>query len=498
MNATTVYLLFLALALPQSVSAAPPHKQASSHPSPAAMTREQGFYYWIAVYGAPPNVVDRYATIFDADNYKRAMADEFVRNQYRAATQDRISSNVKRLTFDEKYIYVSPIDHNNAAKFGEYSFATHSFPVIEPNTGFSYFNYWVAGNGFDVNPFSLEMALNAKDFSWSLPMPEGQARALLQAHPSRQLTLRIVYSVTKRKKDVHSQRYYLTPFIHSIEVFADSTTTTPIGKLARDATTPGSWRDANTLVSGQETVFYQDRYSAYWGTDGLAPSKSGELPSKEGAKYYRIIDHHERMIFVKDYYITGELEMEGQYQPSCATKKQCPDGSFVWYHKNGYKRQEETFVDGEESPYCVEAYVAQYARMWDEDGKCKRQSTKKCPCADQASARVGPVSEIDAGAEQGAAGQRVSGQPAIETRVEAQYTEVARKAGVQGIVIVKCSIDERGNVVSTEVLKALPFGLDAAAVTAVRQWKFRPAEKEGQPVPSSYNATVTFTLDGNR
>lgn len=74
------------------------------------------------------------------------------------------------------------------------------------------------------------------------------------------------------------------------------------------------------------------------------------------------------------------------------------------------------------------------------------------------------------------------------------YTEIARKARIQGIVIVQAIIDKQGNVTNVKVLKGLPMGLDQAAADAVRKWKFKPATLNGKPVAVYYNLTVNFTL----
>jgi len=74
------------------------------------------------------------------------------------------------------------------------------------------------------------------------------------------------------------------------------------------------------------------------------------------------------------------------------------------------------------------------------------------------------------------------------------YTEMARKARIQGIVIVQATIDERGNVTDARILKGLPMGLDQKALEAVRKWKFEPATLDGEPVPVYYNLTINFTL----
>jgi len=75
------------------------------------------------------------------------------------------------------------------------------------------------------------------------------------------------------------------------------------------------------------------------------------------------------------------------------------------------------------------------------------------------------------------------------------YPVMARTTGVQGIVIIEATIDSSGNVVATKVLRSVPL-LDAAAVDAVRQWKYAPARLNGESIPVLITVTVNFVLGG--
>ena len=84
--------------------------------------------------------------------------------------------------------------------------------------------------------------------------------------------------------------------------------------------------------------------------------------------------------------------------------------------------------------------------------------------------------------------------PVVTSRVGARYTEEARRAGIQGTVLLMVTIDRTGKARDVEVERSVEPGLDQEAVKAVRQWKFRPAQQDGRPVRVSVHVEVTFSL----
>ena len=78
--------------------------------------------------------------------------------------------------------------------------------------------------------------------------------------------------------------------------------------------------------------------------------------------------------------------------------------------------------------------------------------------------------------------------------MEPEYTEVARKAGFQGTIVLKLLVDENGRPRAIRTVRPLGMGLDEAAVAAVRKWRFRPGEKDGKPVVTEATIEIGFRV----
>ena len=75
-----------------------------------------------------------------------------------------------------------------------------------------------------------------------------------------------------------------------------------------------------------------------------------------------------------------------------------------------------------------------------------------------------------------------------------EYSEEARKAKYQGTVVLWVVVGPDGRPHDIRVQRTLGMGLDEKAIEAVRQWKFDPAKKDGNPVAVQINVEVNFRL----
>jgi len=73
------------------------------------------------------------------------------------------------------------------------------------------------------------------------------------------------------------------------------------------------------------------------------------------------------------------------------------------------------------------------------------------------------------------------------------YPTIAQAVHVSGMVIIEATIGPTGDVLDAKVLRSIPL-LDAAALDAVRQWRFTPTLLNGKAVAVVMTVTVDFRL----
>jgi periplasmic protein TonB len=75
-----------------------------------------------------------------------------------------------------------------------------------------------------------------------------------------------------------------------------------------------------------------------------------------------------------------------------------------------------------------------------------------------------------------------------------EYTPAARRDRVQGVAVVRLNLDAEGVPHDIKIVRSLRSDLDPKAIEAVAKWRFRPAMKDGSPIPMQLTVEVSFRL----
>ncbi len=86
--------------------------------------------------------------------------------------------------------------------------------------------------------------------------------------------------------------------------------------------------------------------------------------------------------------------------------------------------------------------------------------------------------------------------PDLIHRTSPQYTAEAMRAKIQGMALLSGIVAVDGTLQDIRISRSLDgtFGLDQEAIKCVRQWRFRPGTRQGQPVPVYVTIEVAFNL----
>ena len=86
--------------------------------------------------------------------------------------------------------------------------------------------------------------------------------------------------------------------------------------------------------------------------------------------------------------------------------------------------------------------------------------------------------------------------PQLIREVPPTYTAGALQARIEGLVLLQAVVNRDGTVGDVRVTRSLDrvFGLDDEAVRTVKQWRFRPANKDGKPVAIVVPIELRFSI----
>lgn len=86
----------------------------------------------------------------------------------------------------------------------------------------------------------------------------------------------------------------------------------------------------------------------------------------------------------------------------------------------------------------------------------------------------------------------IGGLAALQKNI--RYPERARKAGIEGRVIVQFVVNKKGKVENPKVIRGIGGGCDKEALRAANNARFKPGRQRGEPVRVQYSLPVIFKL----
>lgn len=81
-----------------------------------------------------------------------------------------------------------------------------------------------------------------------------------------------------------------------------------------------------------------------------------------------------------------------------------------------------------------------------------------------------------------------------ELQRKIKYPEIAKKAGVEGMVVIQFVVDESGRVTDPVVVKGIGAGCDEEALRVVEDARFKPGKQRGKPVKVRFSLPIRFKL----
>jgi protein TonB len=89
----------------------------------------------------------------------------------------------------------------------------------------------------------------------------------------------------------------------------------------------------------------------------------------------------------------------------------------------------------------------------------------------------------------------VTSMPVLEQEYRIPYPAEAKKTGTQGRVVMDLLIDGEGRVRKADLVAGPGFGLNEAALEAVKNFRFKPARIQDRPVAVKIRYAYNFVLE---
>lgn len=208
-------------------------------------------------------------------------------------------------------------------------------------------------------------------------------------------------------------------------------------------------------------------------------TKTWEKTTKENGYYYRTVtsDAQGGLLHVKDFFASGELQMEGYYT---SLDPEMKEGTFIWWHKNGVKQRECLFQNN--------AMVK--LTEWDENGS---QTAHKEVVNVVTYVDGKPVYEP----KYLEAAPRYAGKEGFFEYLKAnvKYPAEAVRAGIGGKVIIGFVVTKKGKIKHVEVVQGVHPAIDSEALRVIKEMpRWTPALQDGKPVDTNMNLPISFNL----
>ena len=84
--------------------------------------------------------------------------------------------------------------------------------------------------------------------------------------------------------------------------------------------------------------------------------------------------------------------------------------------------------------------------------------------------------------------------PRVVKEVRPQYSAEAMKAKVQGEVVLRAVVSQKGQPTDIRVVQSLEESLDKEAVKALERWLFEPGRRNGDPVRVEVEVMLSFKI----